>query len=160
MFMFSDAERSNVVLEGKWIRHVIVHNIWTRVFQGGGDSSFSANGFTRLENIKWGDFNESLAINQLKEGSTPSIKAAFRSGAASFEEGTEKTLEEHGTSTKKIESSVDKAVEEVKTDADKVLAKEGTSTDQVHEQKLPYMNVSACVCVCVLWFNNLLMVHC
>ena len=69
MFMFSDAERSNVVLEGKWIRHVIVHNIWTRVFQGGGDSSFSANGFTRLENIKWGDFNESLAINQLKEGS-------------------------------------------------------------------------------------------
>ena len=67
MFMFSDAERSNVVLEGKWIRHVTMHNIWTRVFQRGGDSSFSANGFTRLEDIKWGDFNESLAINQMKE---------------------------------------------------------------------------------------------
>ena len=67
MFMFSDAEKRNVVLEGKWIRHVIVHNIWTRVFKGSGDSSYSANGFTRLEDIKWGDFNESLAINQLKE---------------------------------------------------------------------------------------------
>ena len=75
---------------------------------------------------------EGIKLISTKYVSVEAIKAAFRSGAASFEEGTEKTLEEHGTSTKKIESSVDKAVEEVKTDADKVLAKEGTSTDQVH----------------------------